>query len=208
MDIMELFRKIGGESKPAGKIEAIVAGLGNPGEKYAGTRHNVGFDAVDGIAAACGARFRPAHRSLAAEAEIDGRRVLLLKPQTYMNNSGEGVSLAAKFYKLPAEKVIVLCDDVALAPGILRIRAAGSSGGQNGMKSIIECLGTENFPRVRIGVGAKPSPDYDLANWVLGRPSKEDRARIDGAIARVKEALPLVLRGEIAAAQSNFCREK
>ncbi len=209
MDILELLNKLSLEkNNSAGKIEYIVAGLGNPGNKYDGTRHNAGFVAADAVAKKYGGRFslKSAHRSEEAEVTVCGKRVLLLKPQTLMNNSGEGISLAANFYKIPAEKIIVMYDDIALEPGILRFREKGSAGGHNGMKSIIKCLGTDEFPRIRIGVGAKPSKDYDLADHVLGKMSKEDSEKVTEAVKRAVEALPTVLDGDISTAQSKYCR--
>lgn len=209
MDILELLNKISsGKSDTAGKIEYIVAGLGNPGSKYDGTRHNAGFVAADAVAKEYGAKFslKSAHRSEEAEITVNGKRVLLMKPQTLMNNSGEGISLAANFYKIPLEKIIVMYDDIALEPGILRFREKGSAGGHNGMKSIINCMGSEDFPRIRIGVGAKPSKDYDLANHVLGKLSKEDAEKVKNAVERAVKALPLVLDGDIPTAQSKYCR--
>lgn len=208
MDILELLNSLSKDKSGGSTIEYIVAGLGNPGKKYEGTRHNAGFVAIDMLCEKYGGKFslKSAHRSEEAEITVDGKRILLIKPQTFMNNSGEGVSLAAKFYKIPAEKIIVMYDDIALEPGILRFREKGSAGGHNGMKSIIECLGTDAFPRIRIGVGAKPSKDYDLANHVLGKFSKEDGLKLKEAAARAVEALPLVLKGDIASAQSKYCR--
>ncbi len=208
MDILELLNSLSKDKSGTNTIEYIVAGLGNPGKKYEGTRHNAGFMAIDWLCQKYGGKFllKAAHRSEEAEITADGKRVLLIKPQTFMNNSGEGVSLASKFYKIPPEKIIVIYDDIALDVGILRFREKGSAGGHNGMKSIIECLGTDAFPRIRIGVGAKPTADSDLANHVLGKLSKEDTVKINEAIIRAVEALPLVLAGDIAAAQSKYCR--
>lgn len=209
MDILEMLNKLSlGNNNASGKIEYIVAGLGNPGSKYEGTRHNAGFIAADALAKEYGGKFslKSSHRSEEAEITVGDRRVLLVKPQTLMNNSGEGISLAASYYKIPLQNIIVIYDDIALEPGILRFREKGSAGGHNGMKSIIQCMSSENFPRIRIGVGAKPSAEYNLANHVLGRFSKEDAEKIKDAVERVIKALPLVLDGNISTAQSKYCR--
>ena len=168
----------------------IVAFLGNPGLKYAGTRHNAGFMTADALCkkknfAVNKARFQ----ALTAQVDLGGERVLLMKPQTYMNLSGQAVSQAARFYKIPPEHVLVVSDEVSLPIGKLRIRVKGSAGGHNGLKNIIEQLGTENFPRIRLGVGAPPHPDYDMADWVLSVFRNEDAAEMEKAAARAAEAV-------------------
>jgi PTH1 family peptidyl-tRNA hydrolase len=189
MNIDELFKKIAAdrEAKTAAPITYIVAGLGNPGKEYDGTRHNAGFDAVDHIAQKAGEKIQKfKFDALVGEANIGGVRVLLMKPQTFMNVSGVAISAAADFYKIAPENVIVLCDDVTLAPGKMRIRKSGSAGGHNGLKSIIACLDSKDFKRIRLGVGEKPHKDYDLADWVLGKFPKEDLAALtDAAMADV-----------------------
>ena len=153
----------------------LIAGLGNPEAKYEGTRHNAGFAALDSLAGKWGISVsKTKFQGLWGQGEVDGRKVVLLKPLTYMNLSGDSIAPLAGFFKIPADHVIVLCDDITQAPGKLRIRPSGSAGGHNGLKSIIARLGGENFPRIRIGVGAKPRPDYDLADWVLGKFPPED----------------------------------
>ena len=170
-DIFDLFKKI--ESAPAsknGQVAWLIVGLGNPGAEYARTRHNVGFDAIDALAASIGVKIdRAKYHALIGEGTIDGQRVLLMKPQTYMNASGTAVAEAANFYKLDAAHIIVYSDDISLAPGRLRVRKDGSAGGHNGLKSIIACIGSQDFPRIKIGVGQKPTPEYALADWVLGK---------------------------------------
>ena len=172
----------------------LIVGLGNPGEKYEDTRHNVGFQVIDELAERQG---RPVQRlkfkALTGLLTISGEKALVMKPVTYMNLSGEAVRPAADFYKLPPERILVISDDVALAAGRLRIRAKGSAGGHNGLKSIIQHLGTDQFPRIRVGVGEKPHPDYDLADWVLGRPQGEDKKAIDGAVKRAADAVECIL---------------
>ncbi len=180
--------------KDAGGAGWLLVGLGNPGEKYENTRHNVGFQVIDELAERQG---KPVQRlkfkALTALLTISGEKVLVMKPVTYMNLSGEAVRPAADFYKIPPERILVVSDDVALPAGRLRIRAKGSAGGHNGLKNIIQHLGTDQFPRIRIGVGEKPSPDYDLADWVLGRPQGEDRQAVDAAIRRAADAVECIL---------------
>ena len=178
----------------SGSAAWLIVGLGNPGEKYEDTRHNVGFQVIDELAERQG---RPVQRlkfkALTGLLTIGGEKALVMKPVTYMNLSGEAVRPAADFYKLPPERILVISDDVALAAGRLRIRAKGSAGGHNGLKSIIQHLGTDQFPRIRVGVGEKPHPDYDLADWVLGRPQGEDKKAIDEAVKRAADAVECIL---------------
>lgn len=180
----------------SGGIEFLIVGLGNPGGKYEITRHNAGFLCADLFAESMNTEIkRLKYHALTAEVNIDGHRCLLMKPQTFMNNSGEAVGEAAKFYKIPAEKVIVMFDDISLPIGKLRVRRKGSAGGHNGIKSIISHLGSENFPRVKIGVGAKPHPDYDLADWVLASFKKEDFPALKEAMVNAGEAIKLIVNG-------------
>ena len=169
-NIFDLFKQIEKKDTPAaGNLTHLVVGLGNPGDKYTFTRHNTGFMALDFIAEKCGVRVdRARFKSLCADARIGEHRVLLMKPQTFMNLSGEAVREAADFYKIPPENILVLFDDINFDVGVMRIRRNGSDGGHNGIKSIIYQLNSDAFPRVKIGVGKKPSPDYDLADYVLG----------------------------------------
>ena len=170
-------------------VEWLLVGLGNPGDKYEGTRHNVGFEAIDQLAEELRVPVQKLkHRALTQSVELGGAKVLLMKPITYMNLSGEAVGEAARFYKIPADHVLVFSDDVSLPVGRLRIRKGGSAGGHNGLKSIIQHLGTDQFPRVKIGVGEKPHPDYDMADWVLGKFAGEDRKTISQAIQRAGKA--------------------
>ena len=183
----------------------LVVGLGNPGPRYADTRHNVGFRAVDRLAAAAGVCIdRSKFQALTCQCTIAGHRVLLMKPQTFMNNSGLAVRQAADFYKLPPDRILVLFDDIDLDVGRLRIRRSGSAGGHNGVKSIIACLGSQEFPRVKIGVGAKPHPDYDLADWVLSRFTTQERKLLEPAIGHAAEAVPLILSEGVEKAASRF----
>ncbi|MBD5093867.1 MAG: aminoacyl-tRNA hydrolase [Subdoligranulum sp.] len=185
-------------------IDWLIVGLGNPGRQYEDTRHNAGFAALDAAADAWGIRVvRAKFSALTGTGEVGGSKVLLLKPQTFMNNSGEAVGAATAFYKLPPERVIVLFDDVSLAPGRLRVRRSGSAGGHNGIKSIIAAIG-QDFPRVKIGVGEKPHPEYDLADWVLGKPSGDDRKAIASRTDDVRGAVEMILKGQLDAAMSKY----
>ena len=168
----------------------LIVGLGNPGRDYEHTRHNVGFRAVDLLAESLGVRInRLRFRALVSPvARCGGKRVILMKPQTYMNLSGEAVKLAGAFYKLPPERILVLSDDISLPVGRIRIRESGSAGGHNGLKSIIAHLDSQDFPRVKIGVGAKPHPDYDLADWVLSSFSAAEEKALGPALEHAAAA--------------------
>jgi PTH1 family peptidyl-tRNA hydrolase len=183
----------------------LVAGLGNPESRYNGTRHNVGFAALDYLAGQVGADIiKKKYNSFYCDTEIDGVRVILCKPLTYMNNSGEAVSEIAQFYKIPPERIVVIFDDISLPPGKIRIRRKGSAGGHNGIKSIIALCGSENFPRVKIGVGAPPRADYDLADWVLSKFSDEDKEKIEPAIKNCAAAVRLILKNQIDKAMNQY----
>ncbi|MBR2929699.1 MAG: aminoacyl-tRNA hydrolase [Clostridia bacterium] len=206
MSIFDLFKKIESENKSA-PISAIIVGLGNPGREYERTRHNAGYIAVDHIARGLGVKIdRIKFNSLVAEATLGGSRILLMKPTTYMNNSGVAVAEAASFYKIAPERVIVLHDEISFEPGRIRLRRKGSAGGHNGLKSIIAHLSSEDFPRIKIGVGQKPSPDYDLADWVLGRLPDSDRAKLDERLGDIYDSCELILKGEIDLAMSKFSK--
>jgi len=174
----------------SGSVKYIVVFLGNPGAKYNGTRHNVGFMTGDKCEKDTGASItRMRFKALCGECTVNGEKVLLMKPQTFMNLSGEAVREAVKFYKVESENVIVISDDITLDVGKLRIRTKGSAGGHNGLKNIIACLGTENFPRIKIGVGKPPHPDYDIIDWVLGSFKNQDAIDIDASCSRAWEAV-------------------
>ena len=176
--------------KRSGGISWLVVFLGNPGTKYEMTRHNAGFMAGDAMAKAQGAAInRSRFKALTGTCDIGGETVMLMKPQTFMNLSGEAVAQAVSFYKLAPDHVIVVSDEVALPIGKLRIRTKGSAGGHNGLKNIIVLLGTDQFPRIRIGVGAAPHPDYDMADWVLSSFKGKDAEDILAAAARAAEAV-------------------
>lgn len=183
----------------------LIAGLGNPEAKYDGTRHNTGFAALDHLAGKWGVSVSKAKfQGLWGQTEAGGHKVILLKPLTYMNLSGDSIGPLAAFFKIPPQHVIVLCDDVTQAPGKLRIRPSGSAGGHNGLKSIIARLGGENFPRIRIGVGAKPHPDYDLADWVLGKFSDEERKALAARFDDIEGAVRLIMDGKLGEAQNRY----
>lgn len=183
--------------KKSGAYDYLIVGLGNPGTKYEMTRHNAGFLALDLFAIHNNVDIKKLkYHSLVCDIKIGDKKCLLMKPQTFMNHSGEAVGKAAKFYKIPAENVIVISDDTTLDVGKIRIRRKGSAGGHNGLKSIIAHLGSENFPRVKIGVGKKPNAYMDLADWVLGRFPKEQEADLKTALENAGRALSLVVSGE------------
>ena len=176
--------------KSSGSFSWLVVFLGNPGPRYECTRHNAGFMAGDALAKKLGVNIsRLRFKALTAECEINGERVLLMKPQTFMNLSGEAVGEAARFYKIPPEHVLVVSDEVSLPLGKLRVRQKGSAGGHNGLKSIIAALGSDGFPRVRIGVGAPPHPEYDMADWVLSVFRNQDLEDMQSAAQRAAEAV-------------------
>ena len=186
-------------------VEWLVVCLGNVGDKYDNTRHNIGFEVADELAERKNIPVQKLkHKALTNTTEIGGKKVLLMKPVTYMNLSGEAAGEAARFYKIPPERVLVVCDDVALPAGKLRIRKGGSAGGHNGLKSLIQHLGTDQFPRVRIGVGQKPHPDYDMADWVLGKFQGEDRKTMDAAVKRAADAVECLLREGADRAMNQF----
>ena len=206
MSIFDLFKQIESQ-QPAvtGPPEYIIAGLGNIGEKYHNTRHNAGFIMIDAFAEKTGAKFgRHQFKANTALTECGGKRVLLLKPDTFMNLSGQAVTEAMQFYQIPPERVIVIYDDINLGVGELRIRQKGSDGGHNGMKNIIYLSGSDTFPRIRVGIGKKPHPDYDLAAWVLSVFSPEELAVLADTAKTVCEALPLMLEGRVDLAMNRY----
>ena len=204
-NIFDLFKKI--ESAPQGPVNFIVVGLGNIGKQYELTRHNAGFLAIDRIAEKYGAKIdRVKFHATVCECTIGGQRVLLMKPTTLMNNSGIAVGEAAAFYKIPPERVLVLHDEISFDPGMIRIRRKGSAGGHNGLKSIIARLPGEDFPRIKIGVGKKPSPEYDLANWVLGKMPESDMKLMSARFDDIADATALIVRGMIDEAMQRFSK--
>lgn len=205
-DIFELFKKIssGSPTRDSG-VTHLVVGLGNPGTKYSRTRHNAGFLAMDYLAQRLSlGTFRVKFKSTCVQGNVGTHSVLFMKPETFMNHSGEAVREAADFYKIPPENIVIMSDDINLDPGVIRIREKGSAGGQRGLLSVIEHLGTDAFPRIRIGVGKKPSPDYELSDWVLGEIPVSDREAIFETFSRIEGALPLILDGCITDAMARF----
>ncbi len=188
-----------------GPVEFIIAGLGNPGREYEGTRHNAGFLAVDRLADRLGAQVaRVRFKGVTGAASLGGRSVLLLKPGTFMNLSGQSVREAMAFYKVPPKKTLIIFDDINLPPGRLRVRRKGSDGGHNGMKNIIYLTGSDQFPRIKLGVGQKPHPDYDLADWVLSKFSQGDLKELDQALDHACAAAELIVRGDIDRAMNQY----
>jgi PTH1 family peptidyl-tRNA hydrolase len=199
-----------------GGIDFIICGLGNPGTRYENTRHNAGFMVIDDMAKKHGVSVKKLRfKSLTGEISVNGtpgrhvngtpgRRALLMKPSTFMNKSGEAVMAAMQFYKLPPERVLILCDDVNLDVGVIRIREKGSDGGQKGLKNIIMLSGRDDFPRVRIGVGSKPHPDYDLADWVLSGFLKSEAAALEFALTNAISAAEMIISGDIINAGNKF----
>ena len=204
---MDIFEKLKSSSKPAptGKIEYIIVGLGNPGKEYENTRHNAGFLTIEKLCNKYNFKAdRLKFKSLCGDAVISGKRCLIMKPSTYMNNSGQAVVEAMNFYKIPAENVIVIYDDISLEPSQLRIRRKGSDGGHNGIKNIIYLTGKDTFPRIKIGVGKKPNPKYDLADWVLSTFKKDELPLMDEAFDKAVQAIELIVGGDIDKAMNNL----
>lgn len=208
MSIFDIFAKLEQEqkNKPAAQpIDWLVVGLGNPGKKYENNRHNTGFRVMDALCSKHSVRCdRSKFHALTGEAVLGGHRCLLMKPQTFMNASGDAVAEAADFYKIPPEHVLVIFDDISLPVGALRIRPKGSAGGQNGVKSIITMMGSEQFPRIKVGVGAKPHPDYDLADWVLSNVTEEELPAMNDAVERAVLAVSELIANGVPAAMQKY----
>lgn len=195
-----------GKKKMAtGNVDYIIVGLGNPGGEYEATRHNAGFVVIDMLAEECScAVTKLKFKSLYGTAQIGDKKCILMKPQTYMNNSGEAVRDAAAFYKIPAERIIVVSDDISLDVGKLRIKRKGSDGGHNGLKSIIYQLQSDNFSRIKMGVGKKPHPEYDLAAWVLSRFKNDEVEPLKSAAKNACDAIKLIVGEKIDMAMNKF----
>ncbi len=203
--IFDKLKKTDSASAVCGKTEYLIVGLGNPGPKYENTRHNAGFLTIAALAKAYNVKTdKLKFKAMVGDAMIAGKRCLLMQPVTFMNNSGEAVAEAMRFYKIPLENVIVIYDDISLEPGFLRIRRKGSDGGHNGIKSIIALAGGDTFPRIKLGVGKKPRPDYDLAAWVLSEFTDVERAQLDQSVANACAALPLIIDGKIDQAMNQY----
>jgi PTH1 family peptidyl-tRNA hydrolase len=204
-NIFDLFKKI--ETAPQGPVSFIIVGLGNIGKQYEMTRHNAGFLAIDRIAEKYGTKIdRVKFRATVGECNIGGKRVLLMKPTTLMNLSGVAVGEAASFYKIPPENVLVLHDEISFDPGMLRIRRKGSAGGHNGLKSLISSLASDEFPRIKIGVGKKPNPQYDLADWVLGKMPEADMKAMSARFDDIATAAEMIVKGDIDGAMAKFSK--
>lgn len=200
-----MFKRKTFDAPTGGVPEFMIVGLGNPDKKYAFTRHNAGFLCVDMLAEKHGFTVKKLKfRSLLGDAVLGGHRCLILKPQTYMNLSGEAVREAAAFYKIPPERILVLFDDISLDVGKLRIRRKGTDGGHNGIKNIIYHLASDQFPRIKIGVGKKPHPDYDLADWVLSEFKKDEEVPLKTALENACAAVELLLDGKIDQAMNLY----
>ena len=203
-NIFDLFKKIEAKKEQLPPITHIIVGLGNPGEEYAYTRHNAGFLAIDYICLKHGGECQKAKfKSLIGEWRVGDKRALLMKPQTFMNNSGKAIIEAVNFYKIQPKNVIVISDDITLDIGRMRVRRCGSAGGHNGLKSVIEYLGTDNFPRIKLGAGQKPQ-NYPMVNWVLERIPKEEEKYFQKIIECVPYALEKMINGDIDSAMCEF----
>lgn len=203
-DLMALFRSLE-RQHPVQPITHLLVGLGNPGTEYERTRHNCGYMALDAVAKAHGITVdRVKFHATVGEGIIGGVRTLLMKPTTYMNNSGLAVGEAAAFYHVPPEHILVLHDEISFDVGVMRIRRKGSAGGHNGLKSLIASLGSDAFPRIKIGIGKKPSPDYDLADYVLGRFSPADLSTLSEEFTAVTAACECILAGDVEGAMARY----
>lgn len=185
--------------------DLLLVGLGNPGAEYDGTRHNAGFFVVDKFADKYGVTLsKNKFNALFSDVTINDKRILVAKPQTYMNNSGEAVSAIMKFYKIPTENLVVVSDDISLAPGKMRIRAKGSAGGQNGLKNIIAHLSSDEFTRIKIGIGDRSDRSRDLANWVLSKMGEEDRKAFETAADNAVKAIETIIKSGIDTAMNRY----
>ena len=204
-NIFDLFKQIEKPKTALAPITHIVIGLGNIGKQYEKTRHNIGFLAIDYIAERWGTKIdRLKFNATVGEASVGEKRVLLMKPTTFMNNSGIAAKEAADFYKIPPERVIILHDEISFDPGIIRIRRKGSAGGHNGLKSLIAHLGSDEFPRIKIGVGKKPNPEYDLVDFVLGKFPESDLALIENRFSDIESAVKDIIDGNIDSAMNKY----
>ncbi len=207
MSVFDIFKKLDAERapEPSGAVEFIIVGLGNPGTEYEGTRHNIGFMTIDTLCEKYKLSCKKLRfKSLTCDAMIAGKRCFIMKPTTFMNKSGEAVVEAMQFYKVPPERTIIIFDDISLEPGRLRIRRKGSDGGHNGIKNIIYLSGSDQFPRIKMGVGAKPHPDYSLADWVLGHFRKEDAEALERCFDNAVSALELMVNDKTTEAMNKF----
>ena len=191
--------------KSSGGVSWLVVCLGNPGKQYENTRHNIGFITADEIERRSGVKINKLrYRALTGEVKLGGERVLVMKPQTYLNLSGEAVKLAGAFYKIPPERVIVISDNVSLPLGKLRIRANGSAGGHDGLKNIIQHLGTDAFPRIKVGVGAPAHPEHEMVDWVIGNFTPAEKKVVSEAVGRAADAVECLIEKGVSEAQNKF----
>ena len=206
MSVFDIFKQLEHkEPAPTGAVEYIIVGLGNPGTEYENTRHNIGFMTIDTLCEKYKLNCKKLKfKSLTCDAMISGKRCLIMKPSTYMNKGGEAVIDAMSFYKIPPERTIIVFDDISLEPGKMRIRRKGSDGGHNGIKNIIYLSGSDMFPRIKMGVGAKPNPEYNLADWVLGHFKKEDGEKLEKCFDNAVSALELMVDGKIDQAMNKY----
>ncbi len=206
-NIFDLFKKIESKESSTEPVSFIIAGLGNPGGKYTFTRHNAGFLAASYISQKENFTItRSKFSSLCTDVTFGGKRCLFMLPQTFMNNSGKAVKEAADFYKIPPENILVMHDDISLDVGVMRIRRKGSDGGQKGMRSIIEHFGADTFPRIKIGVGKKPHPEMDLADWVLSNFADNEKQTLFDLFANINNAAKLIVDGKIDEAMNKYSR--
>lgn len=204
-DIFELFKKIKTQETKSGPPEYLIVGLGNPGDKYLYTRHNAGFMALDFVAQRLNVKVNQLKfKSLISPCSFGSHSVIIMKPQTFMNLSGEAVRLACDFYKIPVDKVIVISDDICMEPGQMRIRRSGSDGGHNGLYNIIYQMDSDAFPRIRLGVGKKPHKDYDLAKWVLGKMTENELAGLASCFDCVYDSISLIMDGKTDTAMGKY----
>lgn len=202
---MQFSKIFAGANQNRGAVDFIVAGLGNPGRKYENTRHNAGFLAIEYICNELDFRLdRSKYNALFAQKTVEGKKLLFLDPQTFMNNSGQSIVQAMNFYKLKPQQLIVLCDDISLAPGKLRIRRSGSAGTHNGLRSIVDCMGSQDFVRIKIGVGERPNPQYDLADWVLSSFTSAERKALEEVFSAVLDSVKLISQGKIDQAMNLY----
>ena len=200
-----MFNKFKKQPSGGSTYDYLIVGLGNPGPKYATTRHNAGFLCIENMENELGFKAKKLKfHALIGDTKIANKKVIVMKPQTMMNNSGISVGECASFYKIPPQNIIVIFDDISLEPGNLRIKRKGSAGGHNGIKSIIAHLGTEEFPRIKLGVGKKPHPDYDLADWVLSNFPKKDIPLMREAMDNALGALEMMIKGDTEGAMSKY----
>jgi len=208
-NIFDLFKKIESEreAKANTPVEYIIVGLGNPGDKYERTRHNLGFRTVELLMSKYAEGTDKAkYDALIREGNVAGKRVLFMRPQTFMNLSGKAVAAAAKFYKIPTERIIVIFDDISFDVGTIRVKRNGSAGGHNGIKSLIEYLGTNEFPRVKVGAGKKPRPEYDMADWVLSKFSSDEEKKLESVFPKAADAAVAIIGQGIDPAMNLYNR--